>query len=211
MIHVAVLGYGYWGPNLIRNFLDTEDARMAVCCDLDERRLAQVEAKYPRIALTTDYNEVLKDPAIDAVVIATPVATHYVFARQALEHGKHVLVEKPMAASVAETESLIDIAAKRKLTLMVDHTFIYTGAVRKMKELIARGDLGELYYLDSVRINLGLFQKDVNVLWDQAPHDIAILDHLVEETPVSVCANGVCHIGNGVETVAYLTVYFQSG
>jgi predicted dehydrogenase len=122
-----------------------------------------------------------------------------------------VLVEKPMTASVAEADSLIDIAAKRNLTLMVDHTFIYTGAVKKMKELIARGDLGELYYFDSVRINLGLFQKDVNVLWDLAPHDIAILDHLVEEAPVSVCANGVCHIGNGIENVAYLTVYFQSG
>jgi predicted dehydrogenase len=155
--------------------------------------------------------EVLKNSTIDAVAIATPVATHYAFARKALEHGKHVLIEKPLAASVAEAESLIDIAAKRQLTLMVDHTFIYTGAVRKMKEIISRGELGELYYFDSVRINLGLFQKDVNVLWDLAPHDIAILDHLVEEKPVSVCANGVCHIGNGIENVAYLTVYFQSG
>jgi predicted dehydrogenase len=211
MIHIALIGYGYWGPNLLRNFLETEDARMAVCCDFDQRRLALVEAKYPRVASTTDYNEVLKDPAIDAVVIATPVSTHYPFARQALEHGKHVLVEKPMTTSVAEAESLIEIAAKRNLTLMVDHTFVYTGAVRKMKELMARGALGELYYFDSVRINLGLFQKDVNVLWDLAPHDIAILDHLVEEAPVSVCANGVCHIGNGIENVAYLTVYFQSG
>ena len=211
MIHVAVLGYGYWGPNLIRNFLETADVRMAMCCDLDQQRLALVEAKYPRIALTTNYDEVLKDQAIDAVAIATPVATHYGFARKALEHGKHVLIEKPMTASVAEAESLIDIAAKRNLTLMVDHTFIYTGAVRKMKEIIKRGDLGELYYFDSVRINLGLFQRDVNVLWDLAPHDIAILDHLVEEQPVAVCANGACHIGNGIENVAYLTVYFQSG
>jgi predicted dehydrogenase len=211
MIHVAVLGYGYWGPNLIRNFVETADARMATCCDLDQQRLALVEAKYPRIALTTNYDEVLKDPTIDAVAIATPIATHYAFARKALEHGKHVLIEKPMTASVAEAESLIDIAAKRNLTLMVDHTFIYTGAVRKMKEIIKRGDLGELYYFDSVRINLGLFQKDVNVLWDLAPHDIAILDHLVEEQPVAVCANGACHIGNGIENVAYLTVYFQSG
>lgn len=211
MIHVALIGYGYWGPNLIRNFLETEDARMAVCCDLDERRLASVAAKYPRVALTTNYEEVLKDPAIDAVAIATPVATHYAFARKALEHGKHVLVEKPMTASVAEAESLIDLAAKRNLTLMVDHTFIYTGAVKKMKEIITRGELGELYYFDSVRINLGLFQKDVNVLWDLAPHDIAILDHLVDEKPVSVCANGACHIGTGIENVAYLTVYFDSG
>jgi predicted dehydrogenase len=145
------------------------------------------------------------------VVIATPVATHYEFARKALEHGKHVLVEKPIAASVAEAESLINIAAKHNLKLMTDHTFIYTGAVRKMKELIANGGLGELYYFDSVRINLGLIQSDVNVLWDLAPHDIAILDHLVEERPVSVCAHGACHIGNALENVAYLTVYFDSG
>jgi predicted dehydrogenase len=211
MIHIAVIGCGYWGPNLIRNFLETEDARMAVCCDLDQRRLASIEAKYPRIALTTQYDEALRDPAIDAVVISTPVATHYTFARKALEHGKHVLIEKPMTASVSEAESLIDIAIKRNLTLMVDHTFIYTGAVRMMKEIVSRGDLGDLYYFDSVRINLGLVQKDINVLWDLAPHDIAILDHLVEETPVSVCANGACHIGSGIENVAYLTVYFQSG
>src|SRR5262245_10619500 len=211
MIRIAVLGYGYWGPNLVRNFQEVNDACVAVCCDMNPQRLERVQAKHPWVEVTTEYNKVLNDPAVDAVVIATPVATHYEFARKALEHGKHVLVEKPIAASVAEAESLIDIAAKRNLTLMVDHTFIYTGAVRKMKEIISRGELGELYYFDSVRINLGLFQKDVNVLWDLAPHDIAILDHLVDEQPVSVCANGACHIGNGVENVAYLTVYFQSG
>lgn len=211
MIRIAVIGYGYWGPNLIRNFHDTEDAGMAVCCDLNPQRLEQVQAKYPWVEVTTEYGKVLNSPAIDAVAIATPVATHYEFARKALEHGKHVLVEKPLAASVAEAESLVDIAARRNLTLMADHTFIYTGAVRKMKEVVARGDLGDLYYFDSVRINLGLVQHDVNVLWDLAPHDIAILDHLVEEKPVSVCANGACHIGNGHENVAYLTVYFESG
>jgi predicted dehydrogenase len=211
MIHVAVIGYGYWGPNLVRNFQETEGARLAICCDLSPQRLAQVEAKYPRVVTTTDYTEVLTNDSVDAVAIATPVATHYGFARKALEHGKHVLVEKPIAASVAEAESLVEIAAKRKLTLMVNHTFIYTGAVRKMKEIVNGGDLGDLYYFDSVRINLGLIQRDVNVLWDLAPHDIAILDHLVEEKPVSVCANGACHIGNGIENVAYLTVYYDSG
>jgi len=211
MIRVAVIGYGYWGPNLIRNFHETEGACMAVCCDLNSQRLEQVQTRYPWVELTTEYNKVLNNPAIDAVAIATPVATHYEFARQALQHGKHVLVEKPLAASVAEAESLVDIAAKRNLTLMADHTFIYTGAVRKMKEVVARGDLGDLYYFDSVRINLGLVQPDVNVLWDLAPHDIAILDHLVEEKPVSVCANGACHMGNGRENIAYLTVYFDSG
>jgi predicted dehydrogenase len=211
MINVAVIGYGYWGPNLVRNFQETDGARVAVCCDLSPQRLAQAKTKYPSIEVTTAYDAVLNDPAVDAVAIATPVAMHYDFARKALEHDKHVLVEKPLAASVAEAESLIEIAAKRKLTLMVNHTFIYTGAVRKMKELIQAGALGELYYFDSVRINLGLVQRDVNVLWDLAPHDIAILDHLVDEQPVSVCANGASHLGTGVENVAYLSVYFASG
>jgi predicted dehydrogenase len=211
MIHVAVIGYGYWGPNLVRNFQETEGADMMACCDMSQQRLAQAKVKHPSLLLTTEYDEVLNNPAVDAVAIATPVGTHYEFARKALEHDKHVLVEKPLAASVAEAESLLEIAAKHGLTLMVNHTFIYTGAVRKMKEIVARGDLGELYYFDSVRINLGLIQRDVNVLWDLAPHDIAILDHLVDEPPASICANGACHIGNGIENVAYLTVYFNSG
>jgi predicted dehydrogenase len=211
MMNVAVIGYGYWGPNLVRNFQETDGARVAVCCDLNAQRLALAKTKHPSIEVTTCYDDVLNDPAVDGVAIATPVAMHYDFARKALEHDKHVLVEKPIAASVSEAESLIEIAAKRKLTLMVNHTFIYTGAVRKMKELISAGSLGELYYFDSVRINLGLVQRDVNVLWDLAPHDIAILDHLVDQQPVSVCANGASHLGTGVENVAYLSVYFDSG
>jgi predicted dehydrogenase len=211
MIRVAVIGYGYWGPNLVRNFQEVENARIVACCDLSADRLAQAKAKYPSLEVTTDYDAMLIDPTVDAVAIATPVATHYAFARRALEHGKHVLVEKPIAASVAEAESLVEIAEKHDRTLMVNHTFIYTGAVRKMKEIVERGELGDLYYFDSVRINLGLIQRDVNVLWDLAPHDIAILDHLVKEKPVSICANGACHIGNGIENVAYLTVYFDNG
>ena len=211
MIDIAVLGYGYWGPNIVRNFQDTEGARVAICCDLDQQRLATAKSRYPSLTTTTDYDEVLNDPDVAGVVIVTPVATHYTFARKALEQGKHVLVEKPLAASVAEAESLIEIAAKRNLTLMVDHTFVYTGAVRKMKGIVEEGELGDLYYFDSVRINLGLVQNDVNVLWDLAPHDVSILEHLVEEQPVSVCANGACHIGNGVENIAYLTVYYDSG
>ena len=211
MINVAVIGYGYWGPNLVRNFASVEGARLAVCCDLNPQRLGEAKLRYPFVETTSDLRTVLENPAIDAVVLATPVRTHYEFARKALEHGKHVLVEKPMAAAVAEAESLVELAAKRDLRLMVNHTFIYTGAVRKMKEIVESGALGDLYYLDSVRINLGLFQRDVNVLWDLAPHDIAIMDHLIGEPPGSVCANGVCHIGNGIENVAYLTVYFESG
>jgi predicted dehydrogenase len=211
MINIGIIGYGYWGPNLVRNFQEIEGATVTTCCDKSNQRLMQVQSKYPQVQTTTDYEKVIKDPSVDAVVIATPVGTHYGFARQALESGKHVLVEKPMTASVAEAESLTEIAEAKNLRLMVDHTFIYTGAVRKMKEIIDAGDLGQLYYFDSVRINLGLIQKDVNVLWDLAPHDIAILENLVKENPTGVCANGVSHIGNGLENVAYLTVYFDSG
>lgn len=211
MIKIAVIGFGYWGPNLVRNFQDSATTRVVACCDREPERLRQAKARYPSLETFTEADDVLTNPLIDAVVIATPVATHYQFARKALENGKHILVEKPVTASVAEAEKLVEIAEKRGLTFMVDHTFIYTGAVRKMKEIIDQGSLGELYYIDSVRINLGLIQRDVNVLWDLAPHDIAILDHLVAEKPASVCANGACHVGNGHENVAYLTVYFASG
>lgn len=211
MINIAVLGYGYWGPNLVRNFQDTRDVRVVCCIDRDSERLAQVKARYPWIETSTLYEDALKSPSIDAIAICTPVGTHYELARRALEHGKHVLIEKPLTKSVSEAEKLVELAARQKLTLMVDHTFIYTGAVRKMKEIIDRGELGFLYYFDSVRINLGLVQRDVNVIWDLAPHDISILEHLVSEEPVSVCANGACHTGNGIENIAYLTVYFNSG
>jgi predicted dehydrogenase len=211
MTNVAVIGYGYWGPNLVRNFQETEGCRVVACCDADRARLAQAKSKHGSIEVTNDYDDVLTNRNIDAVIIATPIGTHYMLARKALETGKHVLVEKPLAASVSEAECLVDKAQKLGLTLMVDHTFVYTGAVRKMKEIIGRGDIGDLYYFDSVRINLGLVQHDVNVLWDLAPHDIAILDYLVQERPISVCANGACHLGNGIENVAYLSVYFNSG
>jgi len=211
MIRIGVIGYGYWGPNLVRNFHETDGARVTACCDINTERLAQAKVRYPSLEITARFDDLLSDSTVDAVVIATPVATHYEFARRALEHGKHVLVEKPVAASVAEAESLIEIAAKRGLTLMVNHTFVYTGAVRKMKEIVAGGDLGDLYYFDSVRINLGLVQRDVNVLWDLAPHDLAILGYLVEEKAMGVGATGACHMGNGIENVAYLTVYFDSG
>jgi predicted dehydrogenase len=211
VIGIGVVGYGYWGPNLVRNFAECDDARMVACCDTDATRTARAQARYPALTVTSHFDDLLRDPAIDAVVIATPVATHYDFARRALEHEKHVLVEKPLASSVAEAEHLVELAAKYDRVLMVNHTFVYTGAVRKMKEIVAAGELGELYYFDSVRVNLGLIQRDVNVLWDLAPHDLAILGHLVEERPISVCANGACHIGTGVENIGYISVYFQSG
>jgi len=211
MINIAVVGFGYWGPNLVRNIQEMKDACVVSCCDTNPQRLALAKSKHPSINITTDYEAVLKDPSIDAVVISTPVATHYKLARKALESGKHVLLEKPATNSASEAEKLIEIAEKHKRTYMVDHTFIYTGAVRKIKEIMGQGDLGDLFYFDSVRINLGLIQHDVNVLWDLAPHDIAIMEHLVKEKPVSVCANGACHVGTGLEDVAHLTVYFDSG
>ncbi len=211
MVNIAVVGFGYWGPNLVRNFQESENTRVVACCDKNPDRLKQVKTKYPSIETLSDFDDVVKNAQVDAVVIATPVGTHYEFARKAFENGKHVLVEKPVTASVAEAEKLVELAEKTGLTFMVDHTFIYTGAVRKMKEIIDAGSLGDLYYFDSVRINLGLIQRDVNVLWDLAPHDIAILDHLVKEKPVSVSASGACHVGNGLEDVAYLTVHFASG
>jgi predicted dehydrogenase len=211
MINIGVIGYGYWGPNIIRNLGQVEGASVVMCCDASPERVKRAKSQHPSLETTTDINQVLKSPSIDAVAIVTPVGTHYEFARKALEEGKHVLVEKPLTASVAEAESLLEISTKRKLTLMVDHTFIFTGAVRKMKEIVESGDVGNLYYFDSVRINLGLFQKDVNVLWDLAPHDIAILEYLVDERPTSVCANGASHFGNGIEDVAYMTLYFPSG
>ncbi len=211
MINIAVIGFGYWGPNLVRNFQESDTTRVVACCDKSADRLKQVKAKYPSIETFNDVDDLLKNPQVDAVVIATPVATHYEFAKKAFENGKHVLLEKPVTASVSEAEKLVEMANKSGLTFMVDHTFIYTGAVRKMKEIIDEGGLGDLYYFDSVRINLGLIQRDVNVLWDLAPHDIAILDHLVKEKPVSVSASGACHTGNGLEDVAYLTVHFASG
>jgi predicted dehydrogenase len=211
MIKIAVVGYGYWGPNLVRNFQETEGAKVTFCCDTDTQRLKLVKSKYPQIETTSNYDEIIDDPEVAAIVIATPVATHYGFARKALKYGRHVLLEKPFTTSVAEAERLIELAARKNLRLMVDHTFIYTGAVRKMKEIIDSGDLGQLYYFDSVRINLGLIQKDVNVIWDLAPHDIAIMESLVNEAPVGVCATGASHMGNGIENIAYLTVYFDNG
>jgi predicted dehydrogenase len=211
MINIGVIGYGYWGPNVIRNFGQVQGASVTTCCDSDSGRLGKAKSQFPSLETTTDVGQLLKNPKIDAVAIVTPVGTHYELARKALEAGKHVLVEKPLTASVSEAESLVTIAEKKKLTLMVDHTFIFTGAVRKMKEIVDRGDLGNLLYFDSVRINLGLFQKDVNVVWDLAPHDIAILEHLIDERPVSVCANGASHFKDGMEDVAYMTLYFQSG
>jgi len=207
MIKVGVIGYGYWGPNMVRNFYANKDARVAWVCDLSKDRLALVESGYPTVKTTTDHKDILKDSGVDAVVISTPVSAHFPLALEALESGKHVLLEKPMTSTVEQSEKLVDLAEKKKRTLMVDHTFLYTGAVRKMKELVQSGELGDLYYFDSVRVNLGLFQHDVNVIWDLAPHDFAIMDFLLQKDPEMVSAVGMCHLGD-LENIAYVTVQY---
>jgi predicted dehydrogenase len=210
MIRVGVIGYGYWGPNLVRNFADLAEARVAVVADRRPERLAQVARRYPGVRVTTDALDLIADPDVDAVAIATPVALHFELARAALLAGKHVLVEKPMASSSDEASRLIDEAARRRLVLMVDHTFVYTGAVQKMRELVAGGHLGDVYYYDSVRINLGLFQQDVNVLWDLAVHDLSIMDFVLPQQPVAVSATGLAHVPGRPENIAYMTMFFES-
>jgi len=206
----AVIGTGYWGPNLIRNFLSLDDIDSVVACDLDEARLAKMRKAFYGLEVSGDPTEVISRKDIDIIIIATPVSTHFEIAKQSLLAGKHCFIEKPMTSSVAEAEELIDLAAKKNLTLFVDHTFIYTGAVRKMKEVVVSGRLGEIYYFDSVRVNLGLFQHDVNVIWDLAPHDLSIMGYLLDQKPRAVSAIGSCHVGNGLEDIAYLTLEFEN-
>lgn len=206
----AVIGAGYWGPNLIRNFLSLDDIEGVVACDKDASRLDRMRRQFPGIETSSDHMDVIARPDIDLVAIATPVSLHFEIAKLALNTGKHCFIEKPITSSVAEARELVELAEAKGLTLFVDHTFIYTGAVRKMKEIITSGRLGDIYYFDSVRVNLGLFQHDVNVIWDLAPHDLSIMDYLLEEKPVAVSAIGSCHVGNGLEDIAYLTLTFES-
>jgi len=207
---VAVIGAGYWGPNLIRNFLSQDEVENVIACDRDENRLAKMQKTFHGIEISTDYEEVIKRADVEIVAIATPVSLHYEIAKKSLLAGKHCWIEKPMTVNSAEAEELIALADQHNLKIFVDHTFIYTGAVRKMKEIITSGRLGELYYFDSVRVNLGLFQHDVNVIWDLAPHDLSIMDYLLESKPLAVSATGSCHVGNGLEDIAYLTVQFEN-
>ncbi len=210
MIRVGVVGYGYWGPNLVRNFAECPSAEVVAVSDLHPERLATVAKRYPAIATTTDHRDLLKRSDLDAVVIATPVSTHFEIAQAALDAGKHVLVEKPLAATSDQVRRLMELAARRQRVLLVDHTFVYTGAVRKIRELITGGRIGEIYYYDSARVNLGLFQHDVNVLWDLAVHDLSIMDHLLDQKPVAVSATGISHVPGKPENIAYLTLFFDS-
>ncbi len=210
MISIAVVGYGYWGKNLVRNFYNTPDCVLHTVVDADLSKLGALIKAYPTLQVTAQYQDVLNNPAIEAIVLATPVFSHYKLAKAALMAGKHVMVEKPMTATVAEAEELIALAQLKKLVLMPDHTFLYTGAVQRMRQLITAQEIGTINYYDSTRINLGLFQPDVNVVWDLAPHDISILYHLIDERPVSVTATGISHLNNGIENVAFVTLHFQS-
>ena len=213
MIRVAVIGAGYWGPNLIRNFVHCPDTTLVAVCDKDSDRLEDVLSTYPGVVPITDVDALLGQSDIDAVAIATPVGTHAPLGLAALRAGKHVLVEKPLAASVHDAEELVRTARETSRVLMVDHTFVYSGPVRKIKQIVETGDIGDLYFIDSVRINLGLFQHDVNVLWDLAPHDLSILDYLVGRLPKSLSAFGTCHADSRfeIEDVAYLNLDFGGG
>lgn len=211
MINIGIVGYGYWGPNLVRNFAETTGAGIAAIADLDRTRLDIVEKRYPGVKTTTDFRELLADPAVDAIAIATPVSTHFELGMAVLRAGKHLWLEKPMAESAEQARRLIEEADRRGLTLIVDHTFIYTGAVSKMGEIIKNGELGRIYYYDSIRVNLGLFQRDVSVISDLAVHDFSILDYLFEEHPVAVSASGTNHFPGTPENLAYVTLFYESG
>jgi predicted dehydrogenase len=207
MVRVGVIGYGYWGPNIVRNLQGQKNAQAVMVCDKSPAALARVQKAYPGIETVSDPLDILRSPDVDAVAVITPVWTHYELAKKALENGKHVFIEKPFTSSSAQAEELIDLAARKKLTIMVDHTFLFTGAVRKIRELTESGALGDLYYYDSLRVNLGMFQHDVSVIWDLAPHDLSIMDHIIMAEPEAIVATGEKHL-NGVEDVAFLTIYF---
>lgn len=206
---IGVVGCGYWGPNLVRNFNEIEGTKVVAVCDLDPARLKRISLRYPRIQVTQDYTRLLRNKRISAVCIATPVNSHFKLAQAAFEAGKHVFLEKPIAATEQETRKLIELSRQKGLVLMVDHTFIYSGAVRKIKELIRTGQLGDVYYYDSVRVNLGLFQRDVDVLWDLAIHDLSIMEFLLDREPRAVSATGVSHLPDHPENIAYLTMFFE--
>jgi predicted dehydrogenase len=207
LLRIAVIGYGYWGPNIVRNLHSLDSCDVVAVCDKSQAALKSASRLYPGIQLTTDLADVLTSPHIDAVAIVTPVWTHFALAKAALENGKHVFLEKPLTSTTEQAEELIELADRKNLKLMVDHTFLFSGPVTKIRELVDSGALGALYYFDSTRVNLGLFQHDVNVIWDLAPHDLSIMDHVILEKPEAVVATGGKHL-NGLADVAFITVYF---
>jgi predicted dehydrogenase len=206
-VNFGVIGYGYWGPNIVRNLASLEDSQVLAIAEISPAARKRAEKAYPHARVTANASEVIASKEIDAIAVVSPVWTHYELAKAALENGKHVFVEKPFTSNTAQGEELIELAAKKNLTIMVDHTFLFTGAVSKIRQLLDEGTLGQLYYYDSTRVNLGLFQHDINVLWDLAPHDLSIMDYLITARPEAVSATGQCHL-NGHEDVAYMTLYF---
>jgi predicted dehydrogenase len=206
-IRVGVIGYGYWGPNIVRNFQSLDNCRLAAVCDKSVNALRRAHQAFPAVELTDDFNDILTSPDIDAVAVITPVWTHFELAKAALQNGKHVFVEKPFTSSSAQAEELMELALRNNLKIMVDHTFLFSGSVRKIKDIVDAGTLGPLYYFDSTRVNLGLFQHDVSVIWDLAPHDLSIMDHIILEQPEAVVATGSSHL-NGHADMAFITVYF---
>lgn len=209
VIRVGVIGFGYWGPNIVRNFHGQDHSSVVAVCDKNPKSLQRVKNGYPGIYCTSDANELLKSPDIDLIAVVTPVWTHYELAKAALENGKHVFVEKPFTTTVAQAEELIELAERKHLKIMVDHTFLFTGAVKRIRQFIDEGALGKLYYYDSTRVNLGLFQHDVNVIWDLAPHDLSIMDYVISEKPEAVVATGQGHL-NGIANIAFLTLYYPN-
>lgn len=209
MIHVGVIGYGYWGPNVVRNLSAQEGFQVVAVCDQNPEALRRVKQVYPAAECTKDPGEITGSARIDVVAIVTPVRTHYELAKAALQNGKHVFVEKPFTSSSVQAEELIELADRKRLTIMVDHTFLFTGAVQKIREVLDQGVLGNLYYYDSLRVNLGLFQHDVNVVWDLAPHDLSIMEYLIKDEPETIIAAGETHV-NGHEDVAFITVHFPN-
>ena len=211
MINIGVVGYGYWGPNLVRNFMELTRANVSAVVDLDPKKLALVARRFPTIKTSTNFQDLLCDASIDAIAVATPVHTHFDLGMAVLKAGKHLWLEKPMTENSLQARKLVDEAEKRKRILLVDHTFIYTGAVRKMSEIVESGQLGRIYYYDSLRVNLGLFQHDVGVISDLAVHDFSILDYLLKEHPVAVSASGINHFPGTPENLAYITLFYNSG
>ena len=207
LVRFGIVGYGYWGPKVIRNLDLLEEAKVVAICDKSAVSRRKAEKMYSGVTVTEETNELMKSPDIDAIAVVTPVWTHYELAKAALENGKHIFVEKPFTSNSAQAEELIALAEQKNLKIMVDHTFLFTPAVQKIKQLLQEGELGKLYYYDSTRVNLGLFQHDVNVIWDLAPHDLSIMDHLIQESPEAIVATGQTHL-NGHEDIAFITLYF---
>ena len=208
-MNFGVIGYGYWGPNIVRNLMGLDGSEVRAIAEINPNAQARARKAYPGVKITSSSDEVISSPEIDVIAIVSPVWTHYELTKKALENGKHVFVEKPFTSTSEQAEELINLAAHKNLTIMVDHTFLFTGAVRKIRELTDSGALGDLYYYDSLRVNLGLFQHDVSVIWDLAPHDLSIMDHLIKGEPEAIVATGESHL-NGVEDVAFMTIYFPN-